>query len=99
MGSKTPERISMKLGIYNYVGGMTTHANHMALRRRGWSRRTRDCQLFRFLSILFFFLYFILGIAPSQHWWIGSSLTICTSYDVFPRKEVPFGVAVRLLPI
>jgi len=26
-GSKTPERISMNLGIYNYVGGMTTHAN------------------------------------------------------------------------
>ena len=26
-GSETPERISMKLGIYNYVGGMTTHAN------------------------------------------------------------------------
>ena len=27
MGSKTLERISMKLGIYNYVGGMTSHAN------------------------------------------------------------------------
>jgi len=26
-GSKTPERISMKLGIYNYVGVVTTHAN------------------------------------------------------------------------
>jgi len=26
-GSQTPERISMKLGIYNYVGGMTSHAN------------------------------------------------------------------------
>jgi len=26
-GSKTPKRISMKLGIYNYVGGVTTHAN------------------------------------------------------------------------
>ena len=26
-GSETPERISMKLGIYNYVGGLTTHAN------------------------------------------------------------------------
>ena len=25
--SKTPERISMKLGIYNYVGGVKTHAN------------------------------------------------------------------------
>ena len=26
-GSETPERISMKLGIYNQVAGMTTHAN------------------------------------------------------------------------
>jgi len=26
-GSETPERISMKLGIYNRVAGMTTHAN------------------------------------------------------------------------
>ena len=26
-GSETPERISMKLGIYNLVAGMTTHAN------------------------------------------------------------------------
>jgi len=26
-GSKTPERISVELGIYNYVGGMTTHTN------------------------------------------------------------------------
>ena len=36
-GSKTPQRISMKLGIYNYVGGLTSHANP-----HGWSRRTRD---------------------------------------------------------
>jgi len=26
-GSKFPERISMKLEMYNYVGGITTHAN------------------------------------------------------------------------
>ena len=26
-GSETHERISMKLGIYNRVAGMTTHAN------------------------------------------------------------------------
>ena len=26
-GSETPERISMKLGIYNGVAGMPTHAN------------------------------------------------------------------------
>ena len=26
-GSETPERISMKLGIYNRAAGMTTHAN------------------------------------------------------------------------
>ena len=27
LGSETPERISMKLGIYNRAAGMTTHAN------------------------------------------------------------------------
>ena len=27
LGSETPERISMKLGIYNQVAGMPTHAN------------------------------------------------------------------------
>jgi len=26
-GSETPERISMKLGVYNYVEGLTTRAN------------------------------------------------------------------------
>jgi len=26
-GSETPKRISMKLGIYNHVAGMPTHAN------------------------------------------------------------------------
>ena len=26
-GSETPERISMKLGIYDRVAGMTTHVN------------------------------------------------------------------------
>jgi len=41
-GSQTPERISMKLGIYNYVGVWPHMQIHMALRQRGWSRRTRD---------------------------------------------------------
>ena len=54
--SETPERSSMKLGIYNRVAGMPTHAN--------------PC-----------------GAA------------IYTSYDVFPPKDVPFGVSLILLPI
>jgi len=44
-GSKTPEWISLKLRIYNYVRGMTTHANPygaMALQQRGWSLRRHD---------------------------------------------------------
>ena len=42
MGSKTPERISMTLGIYNYVGGMTSHANPHGAATTWWSRRTGD---------------------------------------------------------
>jgi len=41
-GSPTPEWILMKLGIYNYVGVWPHMQIHMALRQRGWSRRTRD---------------------------------------------------------
>ena len=42
-GSETPERISMKLGIYNRVAGMQIHMQiHVALRQRGWSGRTRE---------------------------------------------------------
>ena len=39
-GTETPERISMKLGIYNRVCPHTQI--HVALRQRGWSRRTRE---------------------------------------------------------
>jgi len=28
----------MKHRIYNFVGGMTTHANQLALRQCGWSQ-------------------------------------------------------------
>ena len=41
-GSETPERISMKLGIYNRAAGMTHMHIHVALRQRGWSGRTRE---------------------------------------------------------
>jgi len=37
-GSKTPERILMKLGLYNHVVGMQIH---VALRQPGWSGQTR----------------------------------------------------------
>jgi len=74
----------MKHRIYNYVAGVTTH---VALRQRGWSRRTRDmshvlvsCNIFPF----------ILGIAlrPTGR----PILVIYTSYDAFPRTDVPSGV-------
>ena len=39
---ETPERISMKLGTYSYVVGMTNKGTHVVLWQRGWSGRTRD---------------------------------------------------------
>ena len=44
----------MKLGIYNCVAGVTTRAKlqiHVALRQRGWSRRTRDLSHVWFLKV------------------------------------------------
>ena len=70
-GSETPERISMKLGIYNYVGGMTTvtHANpHGAATTWVVSANTWHVTCFGFLVYLFSF-YFILEIAASPHLW------------------------------
>jgi len=64
----------MKLEIYNYVGGMTTHAYpYRAETNVGGLGEHGTCHPFRFLSMRtylpYFFFYFILGIAPSSHWW------------------------------
>jgi len=70
---------------------------HMALRQSGWSRRTRDLTRFGFLVYLFRFFTLSFGSCTAR---TGAPiLTVYTSYDVLPPKEVPFGVALRLLPI
>jgi len=61
---------------------------HMALRQRGWSRRTRD------MSCFLFTLFF--GSRPGRT--CGPILTMYTSYDVFLRKEVPFGGVDEIAP-
>ena len=60
-GFKTPERISMKLGIYNYVGCMITHANpHCAATTwvvpANTSRRTRDMS---HISVFLVYLFMV----------------------------------------
>ena len=52
------------------------------------------CHMFRFLSILFFTLF----LGSRQAHTGGPILTIYTSYDVFPRKEVPFGGLDEIAP-
>ena len=103
-GSKTPERISMKLGIYNYVGGMTTHAKPHCVR---WGpsyphppKKGHSPPNFRQMSIVAkrslvsatdeHLFNFILGIAPSPHWWTDFDDLSLYVY-VFPRKEVTYG--------
>jgi len=55
----------MKLGIYNYVVGVTTHANPLALRQRGWSGRTRDLSRVGWFLVPFcFILPFATNPAP-----------------------------------
>ena len=68
-GSQTRERISMKLGIYNYVWGVTTHANpHGAATTWVVSANTWLVTCFGFL-VLYTLFYCTLGITPSPHWW------------------------------
>jgi len=58
-GSETPERIWMKLELYNYVGGMTTHANPYGAATT-WvvSANTWLVTCFGFLVYLFLFLIY-----------------------------------------
>ena len=51
-----------------------------------------------FLGVPFFkFFALFFGSRPARK--RGPILTIYTSYDVFPPKDVPFGVSFTLLPI
>jgi len=82
----------MKPGIYNYVADVTTHANPCGAATT-WvvSANTRHVIRFGFLVDHFFFLSFFVyswvRAAPSH---VNRFLMIYTSYDVIPRKDVPF---------
>ena len=68
---------------------------HVALRQRGWSGRTREKTHVVVSKVyLFFTLFFGSRRARTR----GPILTIYTSYDVFPPKDVPFGGLVHTAP-
>jgi len=94
-GSETPERISMKLEIYNHVVGMPKHANPCGAETTWmvWANTWKNTLWF--LRYTFFALFFGLRRASTS----GPIFTIYTSYDVFPPKDVPFGVLVHTAPI
>ena len=90
-GSETPERISMKPRIYNYFAGTTTLATCKSMRscdNVGGLGDHVTCHMFWYRRP--FLLYSSPRAQPSTG---GRILTIYTSYDVFPPKEVPFGGA------
>jgi len=91
-GPKATERISMKLGIYNYVGCLTAHAYPYG-GATTWvvSTNTRLVICFDFLAYVFFLFCFTLYFGSRRDRTVRPILTVYTSYDVFPRKEVPFG--------
>jgi len=83
--SVTTEPILIKLETKSYHPKATMQ-NHISMRRHGWSGQIPSLPLFGFFVFLFFgFLVTRTGHAS------GPILTIYTSYDVFPRKDVPFG--------
>ena len=97
-GSETPERISMKLGIYNRAAGMTTHANPCGAATTWvvWANTWKNVLWFlRYTFFKFFFTLFF-GSRPARK--RRPILTIYTSYDVFPPKDVPFGGLVHTAP-
>ena len=73
---------------------------HVAPRQRGWSGRTREKHVLRFLKYTFFIFYFFFALffGSRQARKSGPILTIYTSYDVFPPKDVPFGGLVYTAP-
>jgi len=96
-GSETPERISMKLVIYNQVASMPTHANRSGAATSWvvWANTWKNtCCGFFGIPVPFFALFFGSHRARTS----GLILTICTSYDVFPPQFVPFGRLVYTTP-
>ena len=81
-GSKTPERISMKLGIYNRVAGMPTHANPFGAATTWvvWANTWKNT-CFGFLGVPFFsFLLYSSARAEPAHvdrFWRSIRHTTC----------------------
>ena len=63
----------------------------MVLQQHGWSQQT--CYIFLRETFIF---YFILGLFCTQTG--GWILMIYMSYNVFPRKDVPFGACIDTAP-
>jgi len=91
--SKTPQRISVNLGIYNYVAGMTTHANLCGAAAIGGLGEHVTCHMLSLFS-LFFFFYLIHGLAPSRH----QSIRSIRHVRCFCARRCLLWVAMRLLP-
>jgi len=62
--------------------------NCISIRHRGWSGQISSFPLFGFFESLSFFFGFLVTRTGRTS---GPILTIDTSYDVFPRKDVLFG--------
>ena len=86
-GSKTPERISMKLGINNQVVGMPTHANPCgaAITWVVWANTWKNTCC-GFLEYLFYFFLFLIVLlyssaraerAPVDRFWRSIRHTTC----------------------
>jgi len=91
----------MKLGIYNRVAGLPTHANWCGAATTWvvWTNMWNNtCSGFLGIPFLIFALFTLLfGSRPARK--RGPILTIYTSYDVLPPKDVPFGVLFILISI
>jgi len=92
-GSETPERISMKLGIYNHVAGMPTHANPCGAATTWvvWAN-TWNNTCCCFLGIPFLFFCLILRLALSPHKWTDFD-------DLYVIRGCAFWVSFILLTI
>jgi len=93
-GSETPERISMKLGMYKYVRVWPRMQSHVALRQPGWSRRTLELR-FTFHVNTFLTIYFyrqhcqqrkapVFKLLREQLW--GLSPRRCNDNGIGPQK-------------
>ena len=88
----------MKLGIYNRVAGMPTHVNPCGAATTWvvWANTWKNMLwFFRYTIFLFFFLALFFGSRRART--SGPILTIYTSYDVFPPKDVSLWVSFILL--